>query len=499
VLAAGRPARFAVALAAILALVLAIGVSAAGPAGASATGPELIASLSSSQLALRAPMTVSGQALEGGAPLADAPLALEGEPYPYRTFATLAHTVSGSGGSFAFAPVQLALDTRLRVQLEGAAPPAASPVLSATVDPSVALSASDLGPGRSHLSIRLGHASQLASSPVQASWFVAARGSRSFHLIDTTSTRELSPGVTYASATIDPPAPHFLYRVCLNATWERAMGPPSSHSHCPQHAFPAPAVPSATSPQASAAPPSYEGEASGTPLAAYPSAAAISAAVSFLDGRAGRTSLAVLDSSGHVSGTRLDEHFQSASVVKVMFLTAFLQRLAADRRALSAGDEALLYPMIHESNNEAASAVLARVGLPAIARVAREVGMRDYAPGVGWWAYTQTSAADQVRLFAALPRLIPPQFYAYALGLMSGIEPEQSWGFPPVARPTWNVFFKTGALPSEGLFNEAARLERPGVTFTVAVFTTGDPSMSYGEATIAGVAEQLLAGGPPGA
>lgn len=474
-LAAGRPARFAVALAAILALVLAIGVSAAGPAGASATGPELIASLSSSQLALGAPTTVSGQALEGGAPLADAPLALEAEPYPYRTFATLAHTVSGSGGSFAFAPVQLALDTRLRVQLEGAAPPAASPLLSATVDPSVALSASDLGPGRSHLSIRLGHAAQLASRPVQASWLVAARGSRAFHLIDTTPTREISSGVTYASATIDPPAAHFLYRVCLKPTWEDAMGSASSHGRCQQS------------------------EASGTPLAAYPSAAAISAAVSFLDGRAGRTSLAVLDSSGHVSGTRLDEHFQSASVVKVMFLTAFLQRLAADRRALSASDESLLYPMIHESNNEAASAVLARVGLPAIARVAREVGMRDYAPGVGWWAYTQTSAVDQVRLFAALPRLIPAQFYAYALGLMSGIEPEQSWGFPPVARPTWNVFFKTGALPSEGLFNEAARLERPGVTFTVAVFTTGDPSMSYGEATIAGVAERLLAGGPPGA
>jgi hypothetical protein len=66
-----------------------------------------------------------------------------------------------------------------------------------------------------------------------------------------------------------------------------------------------------------------------------------------------------------------------------------------------------------------------------------------------------------------------------------------------VARPSWQVFFKTGALPSQGLFNEVARLERPGITFTVAVFTDGDPSMGYGEQTIEGVAAALLAHSPP--
>ena len=81
-------------------------------------------------------------------------------------------------------------------------------------------------------------------------------------------------------------------------------------------------------------------------------------------------------------------------------------------------------------------------------------------------------------------------------GLLSRIEPSQSWGIPPVARPRWRVFFKTGALPSEGLFNEVGRLERPGVTFTVAVFTTGDPSMEYGEQTIQGVAGALLSRSP---
>jgi hypothetical protein len=226
---------------------------------------------------------------------------------------------------------------------------------------------------------------------------------------------------------------------------------------------------------------------------AYPSRASIEAATHYLDARAGRTSLAVVDSRGRLSGVRLRARFQSASVVKVMFLTAFLQRLHADRRGVSALDRSLLYPMIHESNNDAASAVLDRVGASAVARVAREAGMRDYAPGVGWWAFTQTSAADQARFFLAIERLIPHEFWPYARGLLAGIEPQQSWGIPQVARPRWQVFFKTGALPSEGLFHEAARLERGGVTFTVAVFTTGDPSQSYGEETMRGVGARLLA------
>jgi hypothetical protein len=232
------------------------------------------------------------------------------------------------------------------------------------------------------------------------------------------------------------------------------------------------------------------------PPPAYPSHAAIAAAVRYLDARAGRTSLAVLDSQGRLSGVHLRTHFQSASVVKVMFLTAFLQRLHADRRGVSALDRSLLYPMIHESDNDAASAVLDRVGGMAIARVAHEAGMRDYAPGVGWWAFTQTSAADQARFFIVIEHLIPREFWPYARRLLAGIEPEQSWGIPEVARPRWQVFFKTGALPSEGLFNETARLERPGVTFTVSVFSTGDPSQAYGEETIRGVARALLARTP---
>jgi hypothetical protein len=65
-----------------------------------------------------------------------------------------------------------------------------------------------------------------------------------------------------------------------------------------------------------------------------------------------------------------------------------------------------------------------------------------------------------------------------------------------VARPRWQVLFKGGWLPVEKVFNQVARLERPPVTFTIAVLTAGEPSMSYGEQTIEGVAATLLRGAP---
>ena len=80
---------------------------------------------------------------------------------------------------------------------------------------------------------------------------------------------------------------------------------------------------------------------------------------------------------------------------------------------------------------------------------------------------------------------------------MSGIEPSQSWGFPPVARPRWRVFFKTGALPSRGLFHEVALLERDGVELHASRCSpTAIRRWPTAKQTIEGVAQRLLARTP---
>jgi hypothetical protein len=227
-------------------------------------------------------------------------------------------------------------------------------------------------------------------------------------------------------------------------------------------------------------------------LPAYPSQARVLTAASYLAGRAGETAFAVIDDHGRLAGRDMHRRFLSASVVKSIMLVAYLQLLARAHRPLDGASRSLLYPMIHSSDNAAASAVLAVVGQAALDRVARQAGMQDYERARGWWALTQVSAADMARFFFHQDALVPHRFDAYARQLLSTIEPTQSWGIPAIARPQFRVYFKGGWLPEEGVVNQVGRLERPRITFALAVLSVREPSMAYGEQTIGGVTARLL-------
>jgi hypothetical protein len=164
------------------------------------------------------------------------PLTLQLDPYPFRGFVAVAHATSAVDGSFSFVGIRPDRNSRVRVISEGT-PPVTGPVLVATVDPKISGRARSLGPGRVLLTLRARHAVAAGARPVSARWFLALRASRVFRLAAVTATRELSPGVTFASAIVDPPARRFVYRVCLNPPWEDAMGPVSSHRRCPEATF----------------------------------------------------------------------------------------------------------------------------------------------------------------------------------------------------------------------------------------------------------------------
>jgi hypothetical protein len=218
--------------------VLVLGGVGMVPAAAAAPPTTITASASPGELTIGAMTGVSGRLSAAGAGVAGVALTLQAAPYPLHAFTPLARVVSGADGSFTFTGVRPDRNTTLRVVSEEGQPTAVvGPPLAVIVDPVVYLRARRLGPGQTQLAMRMRHAVVGAAASVSAWWYVQARGSRVFRLAAVTPTRELSRGLLYASATVDPPSRRFAYRVCLNPPWESAMGASGAHGRCPQHDF----------------------------------------------------------------------------------------------------------------------------------------------------------------------------------------------------------------------------------------------------------------------
>ena len=192
---------------------------------------------------------------------------------------------------------------------------------------------------------------------------------------------------------------------------------------------------------------------------------------------------------------RADVQYRSASVVKAMLLVAYLRRGDVRRRALRADERALLEPMIRMSDNRAADAVHARVGLPALADLARRAGMRRFLPHPVWGG-SQITAGDQARLFRRIDRLVPQRHPRYAMGLLRAITAGQRWGIPEALPAGWRIAFKGGwgRGVTQQVTHQVALLQRGRERVAVAILTADNPSTPYGAATIRGVARRLLRG-----
>jgi hypothetical protein len=187
--------------------------------------------------------------------------------------------------------------------------------------------------------------------------------------------------------------------------------------------------------------------------------------------------------------------YRSASIVKAMLLVAYLRRPDVRGRGLRPGERALLDPMIRLSDNRAADAIHARVGLPALSALARRAGMAHFAPYPVWGGSTVT-AADQARFFLRIDRLVPRRHRAYALRLLRGVVAGQRWGIPEALPAGWRIAFKGGwgKGVTRQVDHQAALLTNAGLRVSIAVMTADNPSDGYGAATIRGVAARLLRG-----
>ncbi len=221
----GRGARAAGALSAAVVL------WAASPAVSA--GDSISLGASPSELGSGRTTELTGTLRAGGTAAAGAPLELQVDPFPYRGFSDAAHTITAGDGSFAFGPLRPDRNTRYRVRSTSGY----SPARTVYVDVPATLRSYDRGPGRAMLTMISHHSAYFRWIGVPTYWYVAPRGSPRFRLAAVTRTRELRPGVTYATATVDPPATRFAFRVCFNGAGEAGAGPPAVHHPCPKGDF----------------------------------------------------------------------------------------------------------------------------------------------------------------------------------------------------------------------------------------------------------------------
>ena len=222
----------------VRAIAVAVAALAAGalPAAAPAAsaGDPLSLTAAPGEIRSGATTTITGTLRSAaGAPVGGAPLELQVDPYPYRGFFDAAHTSTAADGSFGFAGLKPDRDTRYRVRWAGGE----SLPIRVWVDAPAALRSFDHGPGRTMLTMVSFHSGYFRWINVPTYWYVAPLGSRTFRLVAVTRTRELRPGITYATATVDPPARRFVFRVCFNGFGEAGAGPPSAHAPCPHGDF----------------------------------------------------------------------------------------------------------------------------------------------------------------------------------------------------------------------------------------------------------------------
>jgi hypothetical protein len=218
----------------------------------------------------------------------------------------------------------------------------------------------------------------------------------------------------------------------------------------------------------------------------------IAAARHYAQHRAGEVAFAVIDQRGRFRGYRVRDTAPTASVIKVMLMTALLRK--RDDHPLRRSDRRLLAPMIRRSDNYAATVVRGMVGGRRLRRLARVTGMRDFELSP-IWGLSRSSPRDQVRFMYHLPRYVPGRHRAFARHLLSHVVGWQRWGIGRVVPRGWKLFLKGGWGSGTGLVDhQVALLKHRRKRVALAIFTELDPGHGHGKQTLRGVAARLLRG-----
>jgi beta-lactamase class A len=220
---------------------------------------------------------------------------------------------------------------------------------------------------------------------------------------------------------------------------------------------------------------------------------------SALSGRRSTTAVALYDrTTGTHCTLDASRRFDSASVVKATVLGTVLRKAKEQSRRLTSQEVSLTTAMITKSDNNATTALWKQLGTSRISHFLALAGMTQTTPGAnGYWGLTQITAGDELKLMALFTSnnsVLGPASRSYALNLMGRVISSQRWGVPAGVPAGVSVHVKNGWLPrsthawrvhSIGAFTGGGR------DYAIVVLTQDDSTMSYGVATIEGVARKV--------
>ncbi|MFF5258793.1 serine hydrolase [Actinomadura viridis] len=223
----------------------------------------------------------------------------------------------------------------------------------------------------------------------------------------------------------------------------------------------------------------------------------------YLARRPGRTGVMITDLRTDESfGAGKGSLFVTASIVKVNILAGLLLNRQRLHRGLSDGERALASRMIRHSDNRAAGALYAKLGLGrGLDRVNRVFALRRTHAHPTIWGGSTSSPADQVRLLRDLAVEDSPLNAAnrrHVLRLMETVVPGQRWGVGAAALTGDRVAIKNGWVPlrNQGhgwAVNSIGRITGHGHDYLVAVCSQGHPTMADGVRTVEHVARTVVA------
>lgn len=185
--------------------------------------------------------------------------------------------------------------------------------------------------------------------------------------------------------------------------------------------------------------------------------------------------------------------FKTASIVKLAVLEEVIRSEEGWSWAQSNRD--YIAPMITQSDNGVTSALWSRIG--------GEQAMQDYlnligathtdAGSGGYWGATLTTALDQLRVVntAVYPNVhLPKEKSDFARQLLREVVPDQRWGISGGVPTDAVIENKNGWYPHSAgwTMNSIGHITAPGVDYTIAILTTGNPeqaghSFEYGQQT----------------